>query len=125
MTKKLLDKLTLSIEQIQHLQELGIDTSDAEIFRKDRNGNKIPTYTLQEFLEKLPDSVYPVSGSDRFNTYYPNIFSGYSSRFSVSYGYYGVDDYEEYEELHSEEDDNLLTAVYNMICWLCEHHWIR
>ena len=73
----------LSVDQSKHLQELGLDMSDAVLawyppFIYDKDGlpeylpdaineysvsfneydpGSIPTYTLQELLEKLPDSL--------------------------------------------------------------------
>lgn len=78
-------KQVLSIEQMKHLQELGLDTSDASIYwARVSHGSRIddkskgvwflslhkefqtcgfmsyeifPTYTLQDILDKLPESV--------------------------------------------------------------------
>lgn len=74
-------KQVLSIEQMKHLQELGLDTSDAsmcwccflgnieeewelEIYENVLNQKRdstfwetLPTYTLQDILDKLPESV--------------------------------------------------------------------
>lgn len=78
-------KQVLSIEQMKYLQELGLDTSDASIYwARVSHGSRIddkskgvwflslhkefqtcgfmsyeilPTYTLQDILDKLPESV--------------------------------------------------------------------
>lgn len=78
-------KQVLSVEQMKHLQELGLDTSDASIYwARVSHGSRIddkskgvwflslhkefqtcgfmsyeilPTYTLQDILDKLPESV--------------------------------------------------------------------
>lgn len=78
-------KQVLSIEQMKHLQELGLDTSDASIYwARVSHGSRIddkskgvwflslhkefqtcgfmsyeilPTYTLQDIIQKLPPSI--------------------------------------------------------------------
>lgn len=68
-------KQVLSIEQMQHLQELGMDTSNASMcWVKDTEGNQhlsvhdeycyeanfmnpVPAYTLQDILEILPSTI--------------------------------------------------------------------
>ena len=72
----------LSIEQMQHLQELGIDTSDASMCWLDFEDNEpmevnvfvpeimlgytmckvYPTYSIGDLIEKLPDSIDGVHG---------------------------------------------------------------
>lgn len=67
-------KQVLSIEQMKHLQELGLDTSDASMrieWRESDENKKVAvsldadtyydyyyeTYTLQDILDKLPESI--------------------------------------------------------------------
>ena len=76
-----IEEQVLSIEQTKHLQELGIDTSDASVCWVKRNGffddpiqreiiingiylksligvgNVIPTYTIGDLIEKLPKEI--------------------------------------------------------------------
>lgn len=72
----------LSIEQMKHLQELGVDTSDASMCWLDFKDNEpmevtvfvpkimlgyttcnvYPTYTIGDLIEKLPDSIEGVHG---------------------------------------------------------------
>ena len=69
-------KQVLSIEQMKHLQELGLDTSDASMcveWRESDESKKVvtsldadtyydyyhETYTLQDILDKLPHYLNP------------------------------------------------------------------
>ena len=69
-------KQVLDVQQMQHLQELGLDTSNASMcWIKDTEGNRhlsvhdeycyeasfmnpIPTYTLQDVLDAMPEYIY-------------------------------------------------------------------
>ena len=71
-----MSKQVLDVQQMQHLQELGLDTSNASIcWIKDTEGNQhlsvydeycyeanfinpIPAYTLQDVLDALPEYIY-------------------------------------------------------------------
>ena len=82
-----MSKQTLSIEQMQHLQELGLDTNNASMcWIKDMEGNQhlsvhdeycyeasfmnpVPAYTLQDVLDALPRFVIDEEG----NKYYLQI----------------------------------------------------
>lgn len=90
-----IEEQVLSIEQMKHLQELGVDTSDASIFwvrakritGEQKNNcididmgkwrlslsksivlptawavESVPTYTIGDLIEKLPDSIDGVHG---------------------------------------------------------------
>lgn len=51
-------QVVLLIEQMRHLQDLGLDTSDASMFYDESGGisdyqTDIPTYTLQDILLHL------------------------------------------------------------------------
>ena len=90
-----IEEQVLSIEQMKHLQELGVDTSDASIFwvrakritGEQKNNcididmgkwrlslsksivlptawavESVPTYTIGDLMEKLPDSIEGIHG---------------------------------------------------------------
>lgn len=78
----IMTKQILSIEQMRHLQELGLDTSNASWYRPDADteyfevlnnamptgglvGNEdyIPAYTLQDILNILPSEIKSTSGN--------------------------------------------------------------
>lgn len=70
-------QIALSIEQMNHLKELGVDTSDASLcWIKEPNADNyslsvhdeacyemsclhpVPAYTLQDILEKIPENIF-------------------------------------------------------------------
>ena len=76
ITNRIMKKQALSIEQMNHLRKLGLDTSDASLcWTQDPNGeiyslgihdefcyessymNPVPAYTLQDILNKLPEEI--------------------------------------------------------------------
>lgn len=77
-----IEEQVLSIEQMKHLQELGVDTSDASMCWLDFEDNEpmgvavfvpkimlgyttckvYPTYTIGDLIEKLPNSIDGVHG---------------------------------------------------------------
>ena len=114
----------LSIEQMKHLQELGVDTSDASMFwiRYDVGGvvkqyveiNDVKwrewsratpylTYTIGDIIEKLPkevdDNRLEICLADK----------------TIGYVHFGVCAYH-------EDYDNLIDGLYDCLCWLAENH---
>ena len=127
-------KQVLSIEQMKHLQELGLDTSDASMYWVRRShGSRIddeskgewflslqkefmvcgfisyeilPTYTLQDIFNKLPPSI----------NWNPLIIVGNSVMYSAGYG-------EGYDNpLVAFEEETLLQSAYEMLCWIIEQN---
>lgn len=102
-------KQVLSVEQMKHLQELGLDTGDAsmcwcraishksvtwelEIYeyvinqKLDSNfWETTPTYTLQDILDKLPTLII----------------------------------------ISSEKSENIIDVAYDMLCWCIENGYIK
>ena len=97
-----IEEQVLSIEQAKHLQELGLDMSDAALcwvrYTRDRYGNKcegswhidvrcyktmgilqeceeIPTYTLQEILDKLPVIIFNNGKSYEINVRFDGVYN--------------------------------------------------
>lgn len=126
----------LTIEQMQELIALGIDTSKASMYwgfhisdLKKENPilvlhtnnflfviDYIPTFTLQDILEMLPPSVQgePI---DEFETSY-SLNIDFSSK-EISYYDYIWD-----RELISFEYDNLLYGAFQMLKWCKENKYI-
>lgn len=119
-------KQVLSIEQMKHLQELGLDTSDASMclewkaaYEDDMVVNSLdadtnydcyyPTYTLQDILDKLPESI---------QIYDLYIFKQASL---WVFKYIDVED----ETLHSETMPRLIDAAYYMLCWCIEKGYVK
>ena len=133
----------LSVEQMKHLQELGIDTSKAScayyaFYESEPNYYElrirdsaleidpqtilfIPTFTLQDILNMLPGSIM----SD--NIFYHFELLNLTSAYSIGYkGFVGENDDDpnmmEYHILLW--NTNLLTSAYEMLCWLAENEHI-
>ena len=129
-----IEEQVLSIEQMKHLQELGVDISDASmcwlkytgtdgVVRYLINANDIschvmpfmetfPTYSIGDLIEKLPkhidswnDNRIVIEGDEDVDYWY----AVYKNR---------------YEDAETEyfDSENLLTALYNLLCWVAETH---
>ena len=126
-----MSKQCLDVQQMQHLQELGLDTSNASMcWIKDTEGNRhlsvhdeycyeasfmnpIPAYTLQDVLDLLPKSI----GVEHI--YDLCIFPE-----SISYTQF----------IGGEINDNLfavpineslIDAAYSLLCWAIEKRICR
>lgn len=119
-------KQVLSIEQMNHLQELGLDTSDASMCLEwkvtDEDNmfvNSIisdsnydfyhPTYTLQDILDKLPPSI----GNNTLT------LQRHGDKWMCLY----IEPYTRYS-LHMEIKEKCIYAAYNMLCWCIENGYI-
>lgn len=133
-----MEQMFLTIEQCRHLQELGLGMSDAifcliykdvdnteagiipyqpikEIYPLKENSDYIiPTYTLQEVLEKLPKEIdgYLLDPSWDWK--------------SLSYLFFGdQDNWGDDLCLHKVEGKNLFDSAYVMLCWCLEKGYIK
>ena len=124
-----IEEQVLSIEQMKHLQELGVDTSDASmcwVAGEDTSTDEgewyltipnnfllpynIPTYTIGDLLEKLPKS----DNSGDLLIEYRNSELGY-----------GVWDWGELYGINAQQnfkDKPLKNALYDLLCWVAENH---
>ena len=123
-----IEEQVLSIEQMKHLQELGVDTSDASMcwLRYDVGGvvklymeindtkciemysaTPYPTYTIGDLIEKLPKhfcveespiNMCAINGSGAFQAGYIKVPKGY------------------------KRDGNIKNALYKLLCWVAEKH---
>lgn len=121
----------LSIEQMKHLKELGLDTSDASmcfewnesdsdnmvVTSLDADANYVhcrTTYTLQDILGKLP--VY----LNYFGTKYKlHIEPNFAGAWFISYQI-GI-----CEPFVFKLSGNLLDAAYDMLCWCIENGYVK
>lgn len=132
-------KQVLSIDQMKHLRELGLDTSDASmhwqflptvesffngvlaleerptLFVSQPNmKHEYPAYTLQDILDKLPRSLNPFPSKQI-------LFSWTIEGKIISYrnieGMGGVC-------FKHFTDDLLIDAAYEMLCWCVENGYI-
>ena len=114
----------LSREQMKHLQELGVDTSDASmcwVAGEDADEVEwnliipnnfllpynIPTYTIGDLIEKLPKHFYmeespinmcAINGSRAFQAGYIKVPKAY------------------------KRDGNIKNTLYKLLCWVAENH---
>ena len=119
-----IEEQVLSIEQMKHLQELGVDTSDASmcwVAGEDADEVEwnliipnnfllpynIPTYTIGDLIEKLPKHFYikeaqismvALNGSGAFQVWYDKVSKS------------------------SKSDGTIKNALYKLLCWVAEKH---
>lgn len=120
-----MNKQVLSIDQMNHLKALGLDTSKASCYIWESDGkeylywgkcediNGIPAFTLQDILQLLPYKIVAsylnigkksFSGDILFYTEYSN-FGGYAvSQF---------------------RSESVLQSVYEMLCWCIENGFVK
>lgn len=115
-------KQVLSIEQMKHLQELGLDTGDASMcveWRESDESKKVvvsldadtyydyyhETYTLQDIINKLPESIL--------------IYDLYIFKQAGLWVFKYID--VEDETLHSETMPGIMDTAYYMLCWVIEN----
>lgn len=127
-------KQVLSIEQMKHLKELGLDTSDAsmcwcyalsyknakwelEIYEDVINQKRdsafweiIPTYTLQDIINKLPcfigDEVLTIQ------------------KLADSYTCLYIEPYTR-SMINITESKEPIDAAYDMLCWCIENGYVK
>ena len=112
----------LSIDQMKHLKELGLDTSDASMsfeWNESDSDNMVVTsmdadtnydyyhgtYTLQDIINKLPCSI-----GDEVLTI---------KKFADSYTCLYMNPYTR-SFINITEGEELIDAVYDMLCWCIE-----
>lgn len=133
-----INRQVLSIEQMNHLKELSVDTSKASMawcasaydeYDKmeleihadviDQCRNKLywhiePTFTLQDMLEMMPKVIIDNEECE-CNLY---IFF-HEDGISIYY----EDDYSEQPAFFCES--SVLESAYNMLCWLAENNYLN
>lgn len=124
-------KQALSIEQMKHLKELGLDTSDASMcleWNESDSDNMVvtsmdadtnydyyyETYTLQDILGKLPVCLYAFG-----KQYTIDIEPTFDRFWCVSY------EIDLYDIFVLKSSENLLDAAYDMLCWCIENGYVK
>ena len=122
----------LSIEQMQKLKELGINTSKTsmiwfdgiggigrKLIIKCNNDNydkcDIPTLTLQDLIELIPDEIF----CDGI------CYDLVINKDCFKYCKDSKDIHEFCNMIHCSYDDNILMAAYRMLVWLAENKYIK
>ena len=133
----MIEEQVLSREQMAHLVELGIDTSDASMMwyrcddgnaerwylqinnelsqslariMKGTVGCLVPTNTIGDLIEKLPKIV---NGDSLLIEFYASDL-GYGNW--ECYELYGINGQQNFK------DKPLKDALYNLLCWVAENH---
>ena len=125
-----IEEQVLSIEQMKHLQELGVDTSDASMayyniskeYEPDEwilgiantvitnyilysgFGGIQPAYTIGDLIEKLPKNI------DK-KTFTMSYLSAPSVGYSLSK-----------HVMIPSQQNGLVDALYSILCWVAENH---
>ena len=120
---------------MQHLQELGLDTSNESMcWIKDMEGNQhlsvhdeycyeasfmspIPAYTLQDVLDALPKEI-----SKDGCTWYASLYIDFENN-RIAYGNTDRYGFEVYHEIMIEKD--LIDAAYSMLCWAIDNKFVE
>ena len=138
-------KQTLSIEQMQHLQELGLELKETMLYWArcvDNNpraathygkwvlikGNNaqtvglmhwefIPAYTLQDVLDALPKDI-----SKDGCTWYASLYIDFENN-RIAYGNTDRYGFEIYHEIMIEKD--LIDAAYSLLCWAIDNKFVE
>ena len=125
-----IEELVLTVEQMQHLKELGLEVKDTAmawvnaivghnfvapislIFHDDYT----PTLTLQEILELLPESIGKCTLYTAFhhNDHCPSMM-WYAQDYFMNNG----------ETLHYLELGSPLQTAYHMLCWVIENGYLK
>lgn len=122
-----MSKQVLSIDQMEHLQELGLDTSKASMcYVVDDSKAYKPILCVSgnksEYLDAISYSVPAFTLQDIID-FFPVNIDGYV----LSIGKKGVA-YNRYEDLETKVgkgDRELIDAAYKMLCWLIEKGYIE
>ena len=132
-----MSKQCLDVQQMQHLQELGLDTSNAsaEYYRMSKKMDwflvfgcrskeelldteeNIPAYTLQDVLDALPKDI-----SKDGCTWYASLYIDFENN-RIAYGNTDRYGFEIYHEIMIEKD--LIDAAYSMLCWAIENKFVE
>ncbi len=128
-----IEEQVLSREQMKHLQELGVDTSDAtlawfmspntnqwkikvkdnfahELLRRISPKRYIPTYTIGNLIEKLPKNI---DGSCLLIDFCAS---------DLGYGDWDCGELYGINAQQKFNDKSLKEALYDLLCWIAENH---
>ena len=117
-------KQVLDISQMQHLKDLGVDTSNASCYiwyaegkeylywGKCKDSNGTPVFTLHDILELLPKVI-----TKEENGYYLEICRNGNTYYVT---YYWLD-----HPLVEYKNEKFIDAAYEMLCWVIENGYLE
>lgn len=123
----------LTIEQMHHLKELGVDTSKGGIYwvrfraynwflslHTDESLEVVPTFTLQDILDLIPKNII-TNDYHRDRVRFVADFSENKIGYAYSYETCGeISFYKEFCWI-----DKLIDAAYEMLCWCIKEGYIK
>ena len=138
-------KQVLSIKQMQHLQEMGLNLGETLLYWCRIHDNRpraatrygewtlckghsqptvstcgweyIPSYTLQDVLDALPEKI-----TNKRKDYLIEIWKR-DGEWTTGYLFFDIE--EDVVHLHDETDKSLIDAVYSMLCWAIEQGYVE
>lgn len=135
----------LSIEQMKHLQELGVDTNGASMMyhfwvdKKYKNclllsadtttpydSENVPTFTLQDMLEMMPKKILIEMENDSCRSveaFFLDVSLNICND-NWQCGYIHFSKREDYF-CHKYENTDLLTCAYETLCWCAENGYLK
>ena len=131
-----MSKQCLDVRQMQHLQELGLDTSNASMYWLSYNGVSVDipinfhlstsdndyvicnAYTLQDVLDALPYSIE----CDKGDVYWLQIekMDMKNDDWRVSYLIFS-----QYKYFHCFQSPHLIDAAYELLVWCIENKFVE
>lgn len=133
-----MSKQVLDIQQMQHLKELGVDTSKASMCHVKFDGENefsnllpnnqelfemllvvkyIPSFTLQDILDLLPNVI---TAEPLIHTF--SLFIDYQHK-EIHYACVHKGGYTNLNPVFAIQD-NLIDAAYEMLCWCAENGYV-
>ena len=133
-----MSKQVLDIEQVKHLQEMGLEMKKTMLYwivfnvghennfvttREhamevlDESCGMLPAYTLQDVLDALPKDI-----SKDGCTWYASLYIDFENN-RIAYGNTDRYGFEIYHEIMIEKD--LIDAAYSMLCWAIDNKFVE
>ena len=138
-----MSKICTTIEQSQKLIELGLDVNTADMCYRivaynptDEHvyqpycfigtlSSDIPAWSLTALLEVMPIYIAKDGMEYKLKVYPSGLFSTHSDTSKWTLQYCGIDysyrSRDKYPRLVAVTQHNLITAAYEMVCWLLEN----
>ena len=133
-----MSKQCLDVQQMQHLQELGLELKETKLYWVvyevghennfvttkenameviDESCGMLPAYTLQDVLDALPKDI-----SKDGCTWYASLYIDFENN-RIAYGNTDRYGFEIYHEIMIEKD--LIYAAYSMLCWAIDNKFVE